>query len=310
MSLVELKAFTAVARAGGFVRAAKLLSRSQPTITAQVKSLEERYNVELFWRSRGQNSRLTPLGERLLEISQALFQLEEDAGNLLSGAGKLHEGLLRVGAIAPHSAIKILSKFHKSYPNVGIQLSVANSRDILSAVIDCKIDVGLLGAHEDHPECDMQPFSAPEIVLIAHSDHSIHRTGAIDREAFASETFLTRERGSETRQLAETKLKQHRYKPGRILEIGSREGMCAAVAAKLGLGIISADEVEPRKEFKIARFADFRIVGKLNLVSLKKRRHSPLISEFFNAILAEGSSSTLVGKRSRSAAQPVEGRCA
>ncbi|MCP3371813.1 LysR substrate-binding domain-containing protein [Bradyrhizobium cajani] len=287
MNLVELRAFTAVAKGGGFVRAAGILNRSQPTITAQIKNLEGRYNVELFFRGRGRTSQLTPLGERLFEITQALFQLEEDASNLLSSAGKLRDGIIRIGAIAPRSAINMLGKFHQRYPNVDVKLTFANSEEILSAVIDCRIDVGFLGAHEDHPACDMYPLSSPEIVLIAHSGHHIHRAGIIDRAAFKSETLLMREPGSETRQLAEEQLHRHNYVPGRALEIGSREGVCAAVAAGIGIGIVSADEIEPRKEYKIVRFSDFRVFGTLRLVCLKKRRHSPLIRELLTTIIGE-----------------------
>ena len=67
MRLTQLRSFHAVARAGGFTGGAKLLHISQPTVTTQVRFLEETYGIELFYR-RGHKVTLTPLGEQLFHF--------------------------------------------------------------------------------------------------------------------------------------------------------------------------------------------------------------------------------------------------
>ena len=69
MRLTQLRSFHAVARAGGFTGGARLLHISQPTVTTQVRFLEETYGIELFYR-RGHKVTLTPLGEQLFEMAQ------------------------------------------------------------------------------------------------------------------------------------------------------------------------------------------------------------------------------------------------
>ena len=65
MSLTDLKSFNAVARYGGFVKAAEQLLRAQPTVTVQVRNLEKNFGVELLYRGRGQTAKLTPFGVQL-----------------------------------------------------------------------------------------------------------------------------------------------------------------------------------------------------------------------------------------------------
>src|SRR5688500_206226 len=98
MRLTQLRSFHAVARAGGFTGAARLLHISQPTVTTQVRMLEEKYGIELFYR-RGHVVRLTPLGEQLFEIAQKVFALESETVQLLQDSGELKSGQLRVGAV-------------------------------------------------------------------------------------------------------------------------------------------------------------------------------------------------------------------
>ena len=74
----ELRAFHVVARHSGFSRAAKAVNVSQPTLSAQVKALEQRYGVELFMRA-GREVRLTLPGKELVEITARLMQAEQDA---------------------------------------------------------------------------------------------------------------------------------------------------------------------------------------------------------------------------------------
>ena len=91
MRLTQLRSFHAVARAGGFTGGAKLLHISQPTVTTQVRFLEETYGAELFYR-RGHKVTLTPLGEQLFELAQKIFALESETVHLLRGLRRAQVG--------------------------------------------------------------------------------------------------------------------------------------------------------------------------------------------------------------------------
>ena len=97
MNHSQLRAFHAVANHGSFTAAADKLHVSQPTISEQVRALEDHYQIKLFERN-GRQIALTGLGRALLDISHDLFALETRAEDLLTAARGLLSGELRVEA--------------------------------------------------------------------------------------------------------------------------------------------------------------------------------------------------------------------
>lgn len=294
MSFAELKAFDAVARHGGFVKAAEFLRRTQPTITMQIQQLERGYGVELVMRNRGKVVGLTPLGEQLHAITKHLFALERDAFDLLRDVGSMEGGEVRLGAVAPGAAIRVANAFGRQFPSVGITLTFGNSERLLRHVVECEIEVGILGGHSNHPDCLAFPISKPEIVLVASASHPAAGRGLISREEFANETLLLREPGSETRELVLERMKHFHHKPKRVIEIGSRDGVVAAAAAGMGLAPVSAEEIDLAPSMRIIRFESFRVYGVIHAVCLASRSKAPLISHLIsaarNAYLGGGSS--------------------
>src|SRR5215813_11813002 len=120
MLYTQLRAFHTVASEGSFTRAADALHVTQPTLSAQVKALEDTYGVRLFDR-RGRRIEATELGRGLLEITRRYFSLEAEAAQLLAATRGLRGGHLRVGADAPQHAIPALAAFSRKYP--GVRLS-------------------------------------------------------------------------------------------------------------------------------------------------------------------------------------------
>ena len=85
MNLAQLRAFHAVAREGSFTTAARALSVTQPTVSSQVKALEDSYGIRLFDR-RGRRVVVTELGKTLFAITRRLYALEEEAEDVLAAA--------------------------------------------------------------------------------------------------------------------------------------------------------------------------------------------------------------------------------
>ena len=94
MLVNQLKAFFAVARLGSITGAAKQLGLSQPTVTTQIRALEEQYGVELFHRGGGRLS-LSDAGRRLMPQVDALLQQELDIEFALRDSAELRGGTAR-----------------------------------------------------------------------------------------------------------------------------------------------------------------------------------------------------------------------
>lgn len=283
MSLIELKSFNAVAIGGGFVRGAEMLHRSQPTVTAQVRALESRYGVELFYRSRGQTAQLTPLGKQLLDTTRPLFQLEHDAQSILEGRLGAAPDTLRVGVIAPRSAMSLVASYARRHPEVRVEMRIGNSTQIMRWLRDYEVEVGILGAHDRDPALYMRRFATPEIVLLGAAGRRYGKGGRLTREAFARETLVLREPGSETRALMEAALARHGWKPARQFEVGSREGVAAAAEEGLGVAPISLTEIDPRPGVQVLRCADFSVYGEMYIACMNNRRHLPMIRAVMEA---------------------------
>ena len=99
MNFLQLRAFHGVASVGSFTGAAERLHVTQPTLSGQVKDLEQGFGIKLFER-RGRGVVTTELGGRLLAITRQIFSLEAEAEQLLAGARALARGRLPASARA------------------------------------------------------------------------------------------------------------------------------------------------------------------------------------------------------------------
>src|SRR6266436_3433442 len=143
MNHAQLRAFHAVANAGGFTRAAAALHVTQPTLSGQVKALEESYGVRLFDR-RGRKVAPTELGRELLDLTRRLFELESEVEHMLSAARGLTKGHLRIGADAPYHVTGALAAFTRRHPAIRLSLAVGNSAALARDLLDHKIEVAVL----------------------------------------------------------------------------------------------------------------------------------------------------------------------
>ena len=109
MFVTQLKSFFWVARLGSITQAARQLSLSQPTVTTQIRALEEHYGVELFHRQGGRLS-ITDAGLRLLpQVEQLLLQTIQ-LESALRHSGDASQGQLRIGATAPYYVLDIVKR--------------------------------------------------------------------------------------------------------------------------------------------------------------------------------------------------------
>src|SRR4030095_2175264 len=166
ITYAQLRAFHAVASEASFTRAAEALHVTQPTLSAQVKALEESYGVLLFDR-RGRRTEATQLGGQLRPVTRRYFGLETEAEQLLAATRALSGGHLRVGADAPQHVMAELSAFHRVYPGVRLSLSIGNSDEVLHELLDHRSDVAIIADLPEDPPLFARPLRRhPRIALL------------------------------------------------------------------------------------------------------------------------------------------------
>ncbi|MCA0212242.1 MAG: LysR family transcriptional regulator [Proteobacteria bacterium] len=283
MRLTQLRSFYAVARMGSFTKAAEHLHVSQPTITTQVKFLEERYNVELFHR-RGRSVTLTELGEQLMQLAQPIFSLESDAVSLLDDAGELRSGHLRVAAVGPYHVTKMLVNFNQQFPGIKVSVSTGNSQDVLDRLLDYRADVGVLAQLVKDDRFVSMPFSRHPVVIFTPSSHRFARRRSIRMAELQGERMILREQGSTTRKAFDLALDKARVKPEVVMEIASREVIREAVIQCIGIAAVSGVEYVPGPGLHMVQISDAEIYTYAHVVCLAERREMRMVRAFFDVL--------------------------
>ncbi|WP_114393944.1 LysR substrate-binding domain-containing protein [Oleisolibacter albus] len=237
----QLRAFHWVAREGSFTQAARALSISQPTLSAEVKALEERYGLLLFVRER-RGVALTPAGQTLHEITHRLFAAEQEAMELLAGHRALTGGTLNVGADGPVQVIPLLAEFTRRHPGVKLRLSLGNAETIRRDLLEMRLDVAVLASPTIDPRLTGLPLGREPVVLMLPAEHRLAAAASVAPDDLRAERILMREPGSMTRRVVERVLAEAELTLPDTIEIASREAQLAAVKAGLGLAFICEAE--------------------------------------------------------------------
>jgi len=243
----QLRAFHAVATHGSFTRAAEVLHITQPTVSDQVRALEDRYRVRLFER-RGRTTELTDMGRALLDTTRRHQQLELQAEQLLLTAHGLSQGRLRLGAGSPYLLVQLLAAFKRLHPGVRFSISMDNSREVLRQLFAARCDVAVLPDIGADARLYSVPLQKDRVIAYVNQEHPWSKRRRISARELAQQLIVLREPGSNTRAIVETAMERAGLGDYASLEIGSREGVREAVAAGLGVGVVTASEfgVDPR----------------------------------------------------------------
>ncbi|MEE9595495.1 MAG: LysR substrate-binding domain-containing protein [Acidiferrobacterales bacterium] len=283
MNSLHLRAFHAVAREGSFSTAARALRVTQPTISSQVKALESAYGVQLFDR-RGRRVVPTEIGNTLFAITQRLFTLEEEAEDLLGAARELQGGQIKVGADGPHHIIPILAAFNRRHPGLDVSLSMGNADKVLEDIRNHRIDVAVLAKVDDDPRFFAVPYRRSRLVLFVPRTHPWAKRSSIRLAEVGAQRMILREAASVTRQIFQAALAKANVRPQAVMQIESREAVREAVAAGLGIGVVSEAEFDRDKRLSALRVRDVRLEITEHVVCLQERRRLRIVRAFLESV--------------------------
>ena len=281
MNHAQIRAFHAVATEGSFTKAARLLGVSQPAVTIQVRALEEAYGVNLLHRS-GQRVSLTDLGDGLLEHTRRIFDLEQEADELLTAARELRGGHLKAGADGPYFVMGLLASFISLYPGVRVTVAMGNSQSVLRDLIEYRTDVAVVARIDDDRRFFAKPYSRQRVVIFVPRGHQWAKRRSIHLAELEGQPMVLREKGSSTRQILEEALKQANVAPRVVMEIGSREALHEAVAAGLGIGVVTESELGQDDRLATLKIADATLEAREYVVCLKERCSVRTVQAFFD----------------------------
>ncbi|WP_028455045.1 LysR substrate-binding domain-containing protein [Chitinilyticum litopenaei] len=278
-----LRTFFEVARQGGVTAAARQLGISQPTVSAQLRLLEQHYRVELFQRRNGR-LQLTDAAVALMPAVEQLLQHEALLMHRLQQSSDELSGQLRIAATGPYYLLPLLQRFRLAYPHCTLTLRFGNSAEVLAALRDFRADLAVSSQRLDSAELQRLPLADSPLVLLVHRDDALARLSAMPCARLAHCTLLQREPGSATRAAAEALLARHGVRPQAELEIGSREAIREAVVQRFGCALIAAGEAGEHPQLRTLPLADGGEGVAEYVYVLAQRRAVPAIARFLTLL--------------------------
>ena len=279
MVKTELRSFHAVAKYGGFSAASRMLHISQPTLSTQVKALEQRYDVELFNRAH-HGVQLTVAGAELFRVTTRLDQIEEEAEDLLNSFKGLQSGTLQIAAVGPFHATDMIVAFKSRYPNIDVSVQFGNSQRSFTRLVDFEADVGLIAEVNPDPRVVTIPYSRHNVVVFVNKTHAFFKRDSVSIYELENQPVIRREPDSTTRTAVDRALKNHGVRIKPILDIHSREGIWKAVEQGLGIGFVADFEFVPHVNLKAIPIDDVDIRTQYFVAFLQERSQSRLIRAF------------------------------
>ncbi|OQR27305.1 LysR family transcriptional regulator [Pseudomonas sp. Bc-h] len=280
MNLFQLRAFDAVAREGSFTRAAARLFISQPAVTGHVKALEDHYQITLLRRT-ARRVELTEEGIKLAAITRAMFGMAEEAQALLEANRQLLTGRLEVAADGPHMVMPMLARLRAKFPGITVNLRLGNAQETLAALVSEHADVAVLTEVDPRKGMYLQNLAQSRICALLPARHAWADEQDIAVERLHLQIMVLREPTSITRRTFDEACVLTAIQPRVLLELDSREAVTEAVAADLGIGIVSSVEVGHDPRIVAVPLTGEGLLNQHFIGCLERRRELRLIKAFF-----------------------------
>ncbi len=289
VTLRQLQTFECVARLLSFSRAAEEMHVSQPTVSKQIKLLQEEIGLPL----------LDQIGKRLY-LTEAGKELYATCGTWLHTWGRFEQtiadmkgvkqGRLAISAVTTTKYFlpRILGPFCQQYPGIDVSLEVLNRNRVLERLATNEDDLYIMGVPPEAAGVIAEPFFENILVVIASADHPLAQRKRIPLKALEKEPFILRESGSGTRLLLENMFKQHKLKLNVRMELGSNEAIKQAVAGGLGISLLSQStlHLDPsQKEISILNVQGFPVKRDWYVVHHKDKQPSVVAQTFLDYLL-------------------------
>ncbi len=295
VTLHQLRLFAALARRLNMTRAAEDMHVTPSAFSIQIKQLSQSLGLPLH-ELAGKTLRLTEAGRAVAAASRDILDRLDALGMELAEMQGLQRGSLRLAMIttAKYFATRLIGDFCRAHPNVEFALELANRDQIVERMRANLDDLYIMGQAPPDPEVVATPIADNPLVVLAPAGHPLCGIERIRPELLAREPFLMREPGSGTRAAAERFFSAHGLRPPTRMTLGSDETIKQAVAAGLGLAVLSRhvlaldSRVGALRELDVAGFP---LLRRWYVMHLKDKKLSPLARAFLAALEASGPSS-------------------
>jgi DNA-binding transcriptional LysR family regulator len=261
LNLREVQAFVAVVDAGGFHEAADRLGLAQPTISQQVKKLEEAVGARLVTRDRSLRCAATASGLRLLPIARSLLRTAARAVDVSAGR------TLVIGACS-NIGIYILPPIAKQFADTQAgetrpEIIIGTNPQTASRLEAGEVDLAVMEWWDARASFVAQTWRREPLVLIVPKRHPWTKLSVVPRRTLFAAAWIGGEPGTGTGRLIREIFGKATERLRMTMTLGSTEAVKAAVRAGLGVSLVTLSSVD--QELRTGSLCSVPIEGALTL---------------------------------------------
>ena len=296
MTITQLEYIIAVDTHKGFGEAAKNCFVTQPTLSMQIKKLEEELDIVIFDRSK-KPVLTTDIGKKIIQQAKISLRELKRVQEIINNERGEFSGTLRIGiipTISPYLIPRFAPNFVRKYPKVQIKVEELLSEDIIQKLQNDQLDVGIMVHRENLRGLLKMPLYYEQFLLYFSSNHSLLQNDAVQlSELNPSEIWLLKEGHCFRDQIknfcGETFFSNHNH--ALEFESGSIETLRKIVANEFGYTLLpelAVEELSAAEQTKIRALKNLMPTREVSLVIhrsfLKEQLINALKAEVVNAV--------------------------
>ncbi|MCU1306415.1 MAG: transcriptional regulator [Acidobacteriaceae bacterium] len=193
MELRHLRYFVAVAEAGSLTVAAGKLHTSQPSLSRQIRDLEDKVGAQLLNRS-ARGIELTPAGQAFLDHARSVLSQVEAASEAARRVAHPAKPCFAMGFLTGHELTwmpEALQILHDELPNINVMISSQYSPQLASALSKGTVDAAFLRRERGMPDLAFRLVVKESLVVVLPRNHRLAALKAISPGDLVGETFVT-----------------------------------------------------------------------------------------------------------------------
>jgi len=197
MNLRAMHYLVTLADVRHFSKAAELCHVSQPTLSTQIRKLEEELDVQLVERSPRQVM-LTEVGEEIVERARALLAEADAIKSIARRSRDPHSGTLRIGifpTLAPYFLPHVVPEIRRRFPALTLRLFEEKTENVIGMLSQGRLDAGLLALPVDVEQLVTRPLFDEPFVLAVNEGHALAHSKRIRMADLEHEELLLLEDG-------------------------------------------------------------------------------------------------------------------
>lgn len=291
VSFRQLRLFLALADTGSVTAAARAMHVTQPTASMQLREVAEAVGLPLY-EVISRKVHLTQAGRELAATARAMVAEWDTFGQTVNAMKGLRRGRLKVAVVstAEYFIPRLLGRFCDEHPEVDVALQILNRDGVVARLRENLDDLYVMSMPPADMDLEDQVLMPNPLALVAPAAHPLARRKGLALADLQDERFILRERGSGTRMAVDAHCRTVGFVPRVRLELGSNEAIKEAVAANLGLSVLSVHSLHDAHAahgLAVLDVAGFPIGSQWHIVRPRGKRHTPIAEVFEAHLLAQ-----------------------